>query len=47
MSIAFTLSPEYGWVLLCAAVMGFSILVVGFIFPSRARNQVFTEQYMK
>jgi hypothetical protein len=47
MAIALDLSPDYGWVLLCATVMGFSILVIGFVIPGRARGQVFTEQYMK
>ena len=42
-----TLPNEYGYVLLCAAVMGLSCLIVGFAFAGRARGKVFTEKYMK
>lgn len=47
MSFTVNLPPEYGWVLLCAAVMGFSIILIGFLFPGRARGKIFTETYMK
>jgi hypothetical protein len=41
------LSQDYGWVLLVASLMGFSILVIGFLFPGRARSGIFTETFMK
>lgn len=47
MAFTFSLPNEYGYVLLCAAVMGFSVILVGFIFAGRARGKIFTETYMK
>ena len=41
------LPDEFGYVLLSAAIMGFSILLVGFFFAGRVRGKVFTEEYMK
>jgi hypothetical protein len=43
MNNAIILPNEYGWVLLVAAVMGFSILIVGFAFAGRVRSSIFTE----
>lgn len=41
------LPNEYGYVLLSAAVMGLSVILVGFIFAGRIRGKIFTEEYMK
>ena len=43
----YSLPQEYGWVLLCACVMGLSVILMGFIFASGARSKVFTEDFMK
>ena len=42
----FNLPEEYGWVLLCACIMGLSVILMGFIFASGARSKVFTEDFM-
>ena len=47
MSITLSLPNLYGWVLLSACLMGFSILVIGFFFAGRARSRIFSETYMK
>ncbi len=47
MSITLSLPNLYGWVLLSACFMGFSILVIGFFFAGRARSRIFSEAYMK
>ena len=41
------LADEYGWVLLCSAVMAFSVILVGFIFAGSARTKAFTEEFMR
>ena len=43
----YTITPEFGWVLLSAIAIGFSCLFIGLLFPWRARAKAFTEQYMK
>lgn len=47
MSISLYITQDYGYVLLCAAVMAFSIILIGFFFPGRARGKIFTEEYLK
>lgn len=47
MNTEFVLSDQYGWVLVCAAAMAFSLLLVGFFLPGRVRGNAFTEEYMK
>jgi hypothetical protein len=47
MSVTVNLPNEYGYVLLCAAIMGFSILLVGFFIAGRVRGKIFTEAYLK
>lgn len=47
MSITLSLPNLYGWVLLSACFMGFSILIIGFFFAGRARSRIFSEAYMK
>ena len=44
---ALSISQEYGWVLLCACLMGFTVIIMGFIFAHGARSKVFTEEFMK
>ena len=46
-AFVFVVPQEYGWVLLSAVIMGFSCLVVGFVFAGGARAKTFTEEYMK
>ena len=43
----FVIPSDYGWVLLSAAVMSLSCLLVGFIFGGGARAKVFTQEYLK
>lgn len=45
--ILLDLPVEYGWVLLCAALMGLSCILIGFVFAGGARAKVFTEDYLK
>ena len=45
--VGFVIPAGYGWVLLSAAIMSFSCLMIGFIFAGGARKDVFTEEYMK
>jgi len=45
--MSFELPDQFGWVLLCASLMAFSILLIGFFIPGRVRNNIFTEDYMK
>lgn len=47
MTLTLIIDPTYGYVLLSAAVMAFSIIIIGFAFPGATRNSVFTEEYMK
>lgn len=47
MSFTITFDPAYGYVLLSAAIMAFSIIIIGFAFPGATRTSVFTEEYMK
>ena len=44
---AYSIPQEYGWVLLSACIMGFSVIIMGFIFAHGARSKVFTEEFMK
>ena len=44
---ALSIPQEYGWVLLCACVMGFTVILIGFIFAHGSRAKVFTEEFMK
>jgi hypothetical protein len=37
-SFAFNLPSEYGWVLIVAAVIALELLLIGFIFPGKARQ---------
>lgn len=47
MNVEFGLSSDYGWVLVCASVMAFSLILIGFFVPGRVRGSTFTEDYMK
>jgi len=38
-----SLAPEYGYVLLCAVGMAFSVILIGFFFAGRIRGKVFSE----
>ena len=46
-AVGFMIPAGYGWVLLSAAIMSFSCLLIGFIFAGGARAKVFTEEYLK
>jgi hypothetical protein len=39
----FILPSDYGWVVIAAAVLAFELLVIGFLFPGRARSKAFTQ----
>jgi hypothetical protein len=41
------LAPEYGYVLIAAAVLAFECIIIGFLTAGRARGKVFTEAFMK
>ena len=43
----FTVSTDYGYVLLVGALIAFEILLIAFIFPGRVREEVFTEDFMR
>jgi hypothetical protein len=43
----FTISTDYGYVLLVGALIAFEILLIGFIFPGRVREEVFSEDFMR
>jgi hypothetical protein len=45
--VVLALPNEFGYVLLAAAILGFECLLIGSIFPGRARSQLFTEDFMK
>ncbi len=45
--VLLSIPNEFGYVLLAAAVLGFECLLVGFLFPGRARSKYFTEEFMK
>lgn len=38
-----SLPDEYGYVLLCAAGMAFSVILIGFLFAGRVRGKIFSE----
>jgi hypothetical protein len=38
-----SLPTEYGYVLLCAAAMGLSVILIGFFFAGKVRNRIFNE----
>jgi hypothetical protein len=41
------LSPYFGYVLIAAALIALECIIIGFLFPGRARGKVFTESFMK
>ena len=41
--VAFVLPATYGYVLIVASIIAFEILLIGFIFPGRARAAIFTQ----
>ncbi len=45
--LTFSLSSDYGYVLLASVLLAFELLLIGFLFPGRVRGEVFTEEYMK
>ncbi len=47
MAVTLNLPNLYGYVLLCAAIMGFEVIFIGFLIAGRARSKTFTEEYMK
>jgi hypothetical protein len=47
MGFVFAITPEYGYVLLSIALIGFECLLIGFLVPGRIRGQVFDERFMK
>lgn len=42
-TLTFSLSPNYGYVLLVATLLAFEVLFIGFIFPGMLRYKLFTE----
>ena len=46
-STGFVFDPNYGWVLLVASIIAFSIILFSFIFPGRLRKTIFNEEFMK
>lgn len=46
MTVTVNLPNLYGYVLLCASVMGLEVIIIGFL-AGRARSKVFSESYMK
>lgn len=38
---------EFGYVLLAAVILAFECLLIGFLFPGRARSKIFNEDFMK
>lgn len=47
MSPLLGLPALYGYVLLTSAIMGFSILLIGFFVAGRVRERVFSKEYLK
>jgi hypothetical protein len=45
--VVLSLPNEFGYVLIAAAVLAFECILIGFLFPGRVRQQVFTEEFMK
>ena len=45
--IPIAVASEFGYVLLAAAILAFECVLIGLIFPTRVRPQVFTEEFMK
>ena len=45
-AVVFAIPADYGWVLLSAAIMSFSVLLIGFIFAGGARAKVFTQEFL-
>ena len=45
--IQIALQQNYGYVIIVGVLIGFQVLLIGFLFPGRARGQLFTEEYMK
>lgn len=41
------ISPEYGLVLLVAVILGFEVVLFGFLFPGRLRRSIFSKEFMK
>lgn len=41
------LPDEFGYVLLIDTLIAFEIIIIGFIFPTRARGKAFTQEFMK
>lgn len=46
-TVNFILPANYGYVLIVAAVLAFEIILIGFVFPGRARGTIFTEEFLK
>ncbi len=41
------LPDTYGYVLLICVIIGFELLLIGFLIPGSARRKTFTESFMK
>lgn len=45
--ILVALSAYHGYVLLAAAALAFECILIGFLFPGRVRNNIFSEDFMR
>lgn len=45
--MTFVLPNNYGYVLIVASLIALEIVLIGFLFPGRVREAVFTEEFMK
>lgn len=46
-SLTWSLPTAYGYVLIIGVVIALEILMIGFIFPGRARGELFTKEFME
>lgn len=46
-SFTLPLTTDYGYVLIVGVFIAFEVLLIGFLFPGRARGDIFTEEFMK
>jgi hypothetical protein len=45
--VALSLSSDFGWVILVAALLALEVIVFGSLFPGRMRRTLFNETFMK
>jgi len=42
----FNIDPEFGYALITAVLVGFECVLIGFLFPGRARAKVFNKKFL-